>query len=340
MVLTSVVLSALLNTSALQVEPLAIRPDVDWIGVSTPSADVIWVSGNKATIARSVDGGKTWQYNTPTKTALEFRDIEALDAQHAYALSVGDGGDSRIYYTNNGGASWQMRMRAAGNQFLNCLAVAPRSNEAWVYGDSIDGSWDLMRSADGRNWIPSRNAITGAPLDGEGGLAASGACVRYNNGIWAMGTANASTARLLIKGEFGIRFRAIDTPIAAGPMAGIASVWPFSEKHVLLAGGDLNNPEREPRLVEMRNSKFTELASPPIAGALYSLSVTDSGGLIVTNPNGAAWLPNTQSTDWQLLSEENIWNSSCAGEYCYLVGKKGFVGKLSLPTAPSRQPND
>ncbi|RUO61895.1 WD40/YVTN/BNR-like repeat-containing protein [Pseudidiomarina insulisalsae] len=325
------IVSSALFAVAIDLQVLATRPDVNWIGVSTPSPEVVWVSGSKATIGRSVDGGTTWQYSQPTSSDLQFRDIEALDDQHAYALSIGNGGDSRIYYTNDGGDNWQLRYRAGGNQFLNCLAVAPKSNEAWVYGDSIDGQWDLVRTPDGRNWLPSRSAIDSPPLGGEGGLAASGGCVRFNNNVWAMGTANAGTARLLLKRSFGIRFKAIDTPIVAGPSAGIASVWPFSEKHALMVGGDLNHPERRPRIAEYKDGDFRTLPEPPLKGALYSLSLTAKQGLIVTNPSGAAYLPSLTSSNWQVFSEENIWNSACNSDYCYLVGKDGYAGRFATP---------
>ena len=323
--------SSALFAIAIDLQVLATRPDINWIGVSSPSPDVVWLSGSKATVARSSDGGKTWQYSQPTSNDLQFRDIEALDDRHAYALSIGNNGDSRVYYTSNGGRDWQLSYRAGGNQFLNCLAISPKRNEIWVYGDSIDGQWDLVRSPDGRNWLPSRNAIDSAPLGGEGGLAASGGCVRFNNDIWAMATANATTARLLIKRSFGIRFKAIDTPMVAGPNAGIASVWPFSEKHVLLAGGDLNHPERRPRLVEYKNDEFTSLVEPPLEGALYSLTVTPAQGILVTNPSGAAFLPTLNAQEWQTLSDANIWNSTCNNETCFMVGKEGYAVRFNIP---------
>ncbi|MGQ4276338.1 WD40/YVTN/BNR-like repeat-containing protein [Pseudidiomarina sp. E22-M8] len=328
------------TTAAVNLQPLPTRPDVNWIGLSVPSPDVVWISGNKATIARSLDGGQTWNYSQPTNTDLQFRDIEALDEQHAFALSVGKNGNSRIYYTSNGGTSWQLRYRASGEKFLNCFSIAPKTNEVWGFGDSIDGKWDLLRSTDGRNWLSSSNAVDSPPLSAEGGLAASGGCVRYTKGVWAMGTANASTARLLVKSSFGIRFKAIDTPIVAGPSAGIASVWPFTEDHVLLVGGDLNHPERRPRIVEYKDDEFTPLSEPPLTGALYGLTVTSNGALIVTNPSGAALLPTVTSTEWLRLSDANIWSSACHDSVCYFVGKSGYTAKVSLPITPSPQTRD
>ncbi|MCA1767288.1 MAG: hypothetical protein LC639_03560, partial [Idiomarina sp.] len=82
-----------------------------WVGVSPVSRDTIWLSGEKGTVARTTDSGKSWQYFQPGPADLEFRDIEAIDDRRAYALSVGNGGQSRIYYTDNGGNSWRLRYR-------------------------------------------------------------------------------------------------------------------------------------------------------------------------------------------------------------------------------------
>ena len=100
-----------------------------WIGISPVSRNTIWVAGENGTVARSTDAGKSWQYFQPGPDYLQFRDIEAIDDRRAYAMSVGDGGQSRIYYTENGGNSWRLRYRGEGDSFFNCMALAP-SGEA------------------------------------------------------------------------------------------------------------------------------------------------------------------------------------------------------------------
>lgn len=318
-----------LLASQVAVSTLTSPSDNHWIGVSAPSPEVVWISGSEGKVARSTDAGASFTLFQVTPEALEFRDIQALDADHAYALSIGDNGQSRIYYTSNGGQSWQLRFRANGQQFLNCMDIAA-NGEAWVYGDSRENSWEMIRGADGRNWVNARNAVDSKPLPGEGGFAASGSCLRYANNSWAIGTGNASTARLLLKRATGIRFQSIDTPMPAGPQAGITSVYPFSHQHVLLAGGDLQHPEARPRLLEYQQGEFSTLAEPPLEGALYSLTVLpNQQALLVSNPSGAALLPHRQSTQWLPISTDNLWNSACAGDYCYLVGKQGLLQRFN-----------
>src|SRR6266852_4447742 len=78
-------------------------------GVSAVSGRVTWASGSGSTVLRTADGGATWQKLSVTadpKDMVDFRDIDAIDAQTAYVLSIGNGSASRIYKTTDTGATW------------------------------------------------------------------------------------------------------------------------------------------------------------------------------------------------------------------------------------------
>ena len=69
-------------------------------GISAVSDRVAWASGSGGTIVRTADGGATWQRLTvPDAAKLDFRDIDAVSDDTAYALSIGSGESSRIYKT-------------------------------------------------------------------------------------------------------------------------------------------------------------------------------------------------------------------------------------------------
>ena len=68
-------------------------------GLAALSANKAWVSGYTATggvVFRTLDRGATWQDVSPAGTppTLQFRDIEAFDANHAVVMSSGTGPDS------------------------------------------------------------------------------------------------------------------------------------------------------------------------------------------------------------------------------------------------------
>ena len=50
-------------------------------GVSAVSERVAWASGSGSTVLRTMDGGLSWQKLSVTTDVLDFRDIDAIDAQ-------------------------------------------------------------------------------------------------------------------------------------------------------------------------------------------------------------------------------------------------------------------
>ncbi len=312
-----------------------------WIGISPISRNTIWVSGVDGRVARSTDAGFSWDYSQPGPGDLQFRDIEAIDDRRAYALSIGDNGQSRIYFTENGGADWRLRYGAANDTFLNCMAISPQG-EAWVTGDSVGDEWRMVRSPSGRNWIKTNSAVSAKPQSNEGGFASSGSCVRYHNDTWMIGTGNADVARVLTKARFGIRFDVIETPMQSGPGAGIFAVYPESKDNFYIAGGHLQAEQNDqPRLWHYQSGKFTALPEPPLDGALYSLDKVDHNGewLLTSNPSGAAAF-HLQSKTWHKLSDANIWNIQCHGDAaCWLAGKEGYIAKLVWKPAQAPQTN-
>ena len=144
-------------------------------GVSAVSAQVAWASGAGSTVLRTVDGGKSWQKLTVTSDALDFRDVDAVNARTAYVLAIGNGPASRIYKTTDAGKTWTLQFRNADQRaFLDAMSFWD-ANNGIVFGDSVNGQFYIMMTSDGgRIW--SRLATTNLPpaLENEGAFAASG----------------------------------------------------------------------------------------------------------------------------------------------------------------------
>src|SRR5207302_1390615 len=106
--LTSVAVPASAGEHLPKWEPTPTGVTAQFRGLSAVSARVAWVSGTQGTVLRTTDGGTSWTSVGPPGTGtLEFRDIEAFDADHAVILSIGPGTDSRVYRTDDAGAHWR-----------------------------------------------------------------------------------------------------------------------------------------------------------------------------------------------------------------------------------------
>jgi photosystem II stability/assembly factor-like uncharacterized protein len=209
-------------------------------GVSAVSERVAWASGAGSTVLRTADGGQTWQKLAVTTDVLDFRDIDAIDAQTAYVLAIGNGAASRIYKTTDGGKTWTLQFRNEDQKaFLDAMSFWD-ANHGIVFGDSVDGQLYIMTTADGgRVWSRVPAANLPPALENEGAFAASGTNIAVfgTSHAW-IGTGAAAKARVLRTVDGGRTWKVAETPLAAAPSAGIFSIAFRDAKHGIIVGGD------------------------------------------------------------------------------------------------------
>lgn len=208
-------------------------------GISAVNADVVWVSGSRGTVLRSVDGGETWQNVSPQPPmTLDFRDVDAIDAKTAYILSIGNGDASRILKTTDGGASWVTQFtNLDADGFFDAMSFWDKDHGI-AFSDSANGQFRIIRTDDGgRTWT----RLGGLPpaLDNEGAFAASGTNIAVwgDRHVW-IGTGAAAKARVLRSADRGKTWEIADTPIPAASSAGIYSIAFRDALHGIVVGGD------------------------------------------------------------------------------------------------------
>ena len=251
-------------------------------GVSAVSERVAWVSGSGSTVLRTMDGGQSWQKLSATTDVLDFRDIDAIDAQTAYVLGAGNGPASRIYKTTDAGKTWAMQLKNEDPKaFLDAMSFWD-VDHGIVFGDSVDGQFYILTTNDGgRIW--SRVPADKLPpaLENEGAFAASGTNIALfgKSDAW-IGTGASARSRVLRTIDGGRSWQISDTPLASGQSAGIFSIAFRDAKHGVIAGGDYRK-EGE---------------------AVDNLAVTSDGGVTWTLVNGlsgfrsvVAYVPGTKT---------------------------------------------
>ena len=82
----------------------------DLRGIDNVGGGVAWASGTNGTVLRTEDGGYLWQTCAvpPGAEHLDFRGIQAFDANTAIVMSSGKGDLSRLYKTTDGCQAWKL----------------------------------------------------------------------------------------------------------------------------------------------------------------------------------------------------------------------------------------
>jgi photosystem II stability/assembly factor-like uncharacterized protein len=217
-------------------------------GVSAVSAQIAWASGSLGTVLRTVDGGETWQQVSPPGTSgLQFRDIEAFDAEHAVILSIGNGSDSRVYVTSDAGHSWTLTFTNGDpDAFYDCMTFFD-SRRGLALSDPVDGRFRVIATEDGgRSWHLAGSAMPAA-LTGEFAFAASGQCLVTDHGRRAwFASGGAAQARVFRSDDGGQSWQVSATPIHSGPTAGIFALAFRGQQHGFAVGGDFTTPSVAP----------------------------------------------------------------------------------------------
>src|ERR1700740_2679310 len=111
-------------------------------GIDSADGTVAWASGTGGTVLRTTDGGAHWQKCTTPDAerdgaALDFRGVQAWDAQSAIGMASGPGEKSRLSQTNHGCNSWKLLFYQSGQRRLlgwiairRCVRKRQRSNWA------------------------------------------------------------------------------------------------------------------------------------------------------------------------------------------------------------------
>ena len=186
-------------------------------GMDAVDANVCWF-GTKGGVARTVDGGKSWQLFSIGDDAdggmLDFRDVKALDTQRCVAMSAGAGGLSRVYHTVDGGVSWRLAYKNSHpGGFFNGMAFRD-DDHGVLAGDPIDGRLFLLKTDDGgKNWRRAAPDTAPEMHDGEHGFAASGTHLAVTGGGRILVSTGGIRARVLLSGDWGASWQSIDTPM-------------------------------------------------------------------------------------------------------------------------------
>ena len=296
------------------------------IGISPVNEDVVWASGTGGTWVRTTDGGATWVTGrVPGADSLQFRDVHAVDANTAYLLSIGNGDQSRIYFTRDAGKTWALQFTNPDPKaFYDCMDFWDPSHGIAV-SDAVNGETVMITTTDGgAHWTRIPSPALPAALPAEGSFAASGTCLIVRPGGHAWNAAGTPMARLLHTGDYG-RSWTVDTI----PLGAISSVGFRDLEHGIVLGTDSSAATASSN----DGGRTWIRGGPPPFGQGFYGGVFVPGAhrptVVAVGPGGLAWSRDDGAT-WTVINNNIYWSVGFASPRAgWAIGARGRITRLS-----------
>jgi photosystem II stability/assembly factor-like uncharacterized protein len=303
-------------------------------GVCVVSDQVAWVSGSNGSIGRTINGGSTWEWIKPAGfEKLDFRDIEAFDAENAIAVTAGS--PAYILKTDNGGKSWsQMYVNRDSAVFLDGMDFWDRQTGI-VFGDPLKNKLQILRTVNGGlSWQDISGNLKEEMKLGEAGFAASGSSIKTldNGKVWI--ATGGSVSNIYYSKNYGKDWKKYACPIIQGSNStGAFSLDFLDDKHGLVVGGDYLQDKKSTNNVLLTRNGGKSWNKPviPVLGYRSSVVYFNKSVCFAAGSSGID-LSEDGGITWNRISETNInaIGKAKSGSLVLLTGNKGEIYQLSI----------
>jgi photosystem II stability/assembly factor-like uncharacterized protein len=314
-------------------------------GIYSVDGTVAWASGTGGTVLKTTDAGAHWQKCAVPDAAtdgatLDFRGVQAWDAQTAIVMASGPGEKSRLYKTNDGCKTWTLLFTNPDKDGFWDAIQFDGKQAGMLLGDPVGGRFAVFITQDrGQSWIRQKS-------DGLNADAAQESVFAASNTSLVMFSALAHRF-FVTGGPGGARFIECHGELEAGgkpdrvtclrapeqlPLvkktagSGAFSLG-FSSRAFVVVGGDYTKPNESFGTAAWSadgGEHWTASARPPHG---YRSSVQWSEALkawITAGTNGSD-ISRDDGKIWQSLDDGN-WN---ALSLPFVVGPNGRIARLN-----------
>lgn len=305
-------------------------------GLSVVSDEVIWASGSKGSVARSVDGGKTFTWTTvPGYEKNDFRDIEAFDKNTALIMAITE--PAALLKTTDGGQSWKKVFEdTTKGAFWDAMDFSD-SKIGILIGDPIQNRFYQAITRDGGDtWqqvtgSPASANHYDSPSEGEAFFASSGTNIKMlgNHPIYVSGGKN---SRLFFRPN-----DSLPLPIMKGEQStGANSIAVYGFYTGVIVGGDFTKDT-----ISSNNCVLFDIT--PMAPVTYRIPQTPPHGYrscvvylsrkkLLTCGTSGVDISKDGGNNWELISTESyhVCQKAKKGKAVFLAGSNGRIAKLIL----------
>lgn len=310
--------------------------DASLRGLSAVDELTAWVSGTGGSYAFTRDGGLSWNAAVvPGADSLDFRDVEAFPDGTAYLMSAGSGPQSRIFKTEDWGASWVVQhVNPLEAGFFNGMAFWERSR-GMVVGDPVDEGLFLLFTTDGGDhWQRLQGPDLPDVREGEYGFAASGTNIATFGDQGLAVVSGGSAARVFRTPDGGRSWQVAEPGFTHGsPSQGIFSVGFRGEQCAVIVGGDYQFPlESGGNIARSRDGGANWSLAPEPHGTGFRsgvawIALQDHSMWVAVGTSGSSYSMD-DGESWREFDRRPFNAVAFAGGSGWAAGPEGQVAKL------------
>lgn len=333
----SLLLVSFLSAQQPGIEVLQSGKKISLRGLSVVSNQVIWASGSKGMVARSVNGGKTFEWITvPGYEKNDFRDIEAFDADTAIIMGITQ--PAVLLKTTDGGKNWKKVFEdTTSSAFFDAMDFS-NNKYGVLIGDPVGDKIFIAQTQDGgEHWhvsSPDKNQEGVTAKNGEAFFASSGTNIKmmrygYNHFVFASG----GMAARVFHG-----WATDSLPIMQGEKStGANSIAVFKDAKAIVVGGDFTKDTISRNNcvlfdLDMRHAARFRTPQTPPHGYRSCVIYLTRKQLLTCGTSGVD-ISGDGGNNWELISRESyhVCQKAKKGNAVFLAGANGRIARLRMP---------
>jgi photosystem II stability/assembly factor-like uncharacterized protein len=304
-----------------------------------PPLTVVWASGSRGSVVKSIDAGMTWQRDSSLDRTLDFRSIIGFTEASAIVASAGDAdkGQARVFWMGDDGPAKEILSSTKKGDFFDAI-------DAWdqhsfvILSDPVDSAFGLFMTGDaGTSWLHVPAAKLPKTIPGEAAFAASGTSLilRARNDMW-IGTGGGGRARVMYSPDRGGTWSIAETPVhAEGASAGIFGLAFFDSKRGVAVGGDYTKRVLAATSVALTadGGRTWRAAKSPPAAFLSGVAYAGSPAKLVAVGLAGTFVSTDSGDTWVQMDSVALNTVKFFGANGWAVGPRGRVARWQ-PKSP------
>lgn len=325
-------------------------------GIDSVDGTIAWASGTNGTVLRTIDAGAHWtkcavpDASTDGAT-LDFRGIQAWDAQTAIVMASGPGDKSRLYKTTDGCKTWKLLGTNGDKEgFWDALRLWTPT-DGFLAGDPVKEHPFLAEFTSWSGLMMDDNVLYFATAKkGEGAFAASNSSISLgpfdtkdgtSRDVW-FATGGLSGSRVLHYRHFNggeperATFLEGDAPTFPKRESGGIFAIAFGRSRGIAVGGDYTKPNDSTGTAAWSADSGLHWTAPttPPHGYRSTVQWSELLKLWITAGTNGSDVSRDDGKTWQPLDNGN-WN---ALSLPFIVGPNGRIARLNPAAIPQQKP--